>query len=542
MEPARVTHFGPGPRLASLAALLRTAAGAPVQVVADLADGLALPRGSIGCLVLDLGAMPLDDLGLLRRLRARQPGLAVLWTGPAALAAALAAVADAGDEFRPWPLDVTRLPGFQAAGTGAADRESAPRHALVREESPAVSLREALDADAGGHAAPGSAPLAVPPGSVLDPDLRHIEAILAGFERGAEALSPPTGAPPAERFTRATDVGTPGRAEGRRAAPAAAGPRVRAAGGAHDLEHEQEEEDLEVLDPDGADLGSPFVSDGPLLSHEELEAFLAPEPSALDAPPVGAPMDTEGHPGAAPKRAVQALPHWYRDQVADLADLVQRAELALHAVDSASANHPGPAGERPEALGGVRLELGRLRQFARTLGCLAAPPAAGTTRLDLGVLVEETLASLAQRAPEAGGAVAAGARIEGRPRFLFRSQAGVEVQADKGLLVAALDAVLGVAAAAGGAADVVRTEVLTTDAGVAEVRVDLPEGRLAGLDPARILEPYALRRRMPGIGAHALAAAGGILVGHGGDLVVERRSQGPSERARLLFALRLPAR
>jgi hypothetical protein len=46
---------------------------------------------------------------------------------------------------------------------------------------------------------------------------------------------------------------------------------------------------------------------------------------------------------------------------------------------------------------------------------------------------------------------------------------------------------------------------------------------------------------MPAIGPHALAAAGGILVGHGGDLVLERRGPASNGQARLVFALRLPA-
>jgi hypothetical protein len=524
MESASATHFGPGPRLAGLAALLRTATGAEVPVVADLADGLALSGGSIACLVLDLGAVPCDDLGLLRRLRARQPGLHVIWTGVASLVSALNVLAEAGDEYRPWPLDVTLLPGLCVEAEHTTDAQHEQLGALPQRAGLAAAREVGPPPVASGASS-------APPkrtGSILDPDLRHIEAILAGFERGNLAPSPTRG--PQELRPRAAATATP---------PALV-----------DDELDDEEERAEEVGgaAEHADGSAPFVSDGPLLTHEELEAFLAPEPGAPDT----LATDDQGAAGhrsdGAPNPAVRGLPHWYRDQVADLADLVQRAELALHAADGAAVQRSGPNGEPSAVLAGARLELGRLRQFARTLGCLAAPPAAGKLRLDLGVLVEETLASLAQRPHGSDGdaatqsAAATGARVEGRPRFLFRSQAGVSVQADKGLLVAALDAVLGVAAAAAGAADVVRTEVLTTDAGVAEVRVDLPEGRLAGLEPARILEPYALRKRMPWIGAHALAAAGGILVGHGGDLVLERRAQGPGERARLVFVLRLPVR
>jgi hypothetical protein len=534
MESASATHFGPGPRLAGLAALLRTATGAEVPVVADLADGLALSGGSIACLVLDLGAVPCDDLGLLRRLRARQPGLHVIWTGVASLVSALNALAEAGDEFRPWPLDVTLLPGLCVEAEHTTDAQHEQLGALPRRAGSAAAR------EVGPPPASSAPPKRT--GSILDPDLRHIEAILAGFERGNLA-----GAPSAAGTERGNLAPSPTRG------PQELRPRAAATATPHSFADDDLDDEEERAEEDGgaaehADGSAPFVSDGPLLTHEELEAFLAPEPVAHET----LATDDQGAAGhrsdSAPNSAVRGLPHWYRDQVADLADLVQRAELALHAADGAAVQRSGPNGEPSAVLAGARLELGRLRQFARTLGCLAAPPAAGKLRLDLGVLVEETLASLAQRPHGSDGDAAtrsdaaSGARVDGRPRFLFRSQAGVSVQADKGLLVAALDAVLGVAAAAAGAADVVRTEVLTTDAGVAEVRVDLPEGRLAGLEPARILEPYALRKRMPWIGAHALAAAGGILVGHGGDLVLERRAQGPGERARLVFVLRLPVR
>lgn len=516
MVDRRATVLGPGPRLAALARCLRTADGAPPAQLEDLAQGLALGGASpltagesldsppsVGWLVLDVAAVPHADLGLLRRIRAAAPGLRILWTAGADELAGLAAVAEPEDAFRPWPLDVTRLPGFDGAEVAAP--APAPRAARA--------AAEPAQRGAGHRAAADGARRGL---EQVDPQLRQIEAILAGLDRLPATLTPLGAA--------------------RDSAGLGAGAEHGEFGELGDWNEDDDEayEELEDLDEAprpspsarGMRAASPFADTGPLLTRAELEAFTAPAATEWDrlglergAPPSAEvpPSAPHGAPnGAAHGAAGKGLPRWYRDQVADLADLVQRTELALHAVEL--------GGELDEA----RHEVGRLRQFARTLGCLAAPPrapAAGGALVDLGVLVEETLASLAQRVgPEAA-----------RPKFLFRADPGLQVRADKVLLVAALDAVLQAAAASGEASDVIRTEVRRAEGDVVEVRVDLPEGRLAGLEPAQILEPYALKGRLAGVGANALAAAGGILVGHGGDLELQRRVGG-----RLVFSLRLP--
>lgn len=656
-----VIVLGPGPRLATLARCLRQGDGSSVPVLADLADGFQRSWAEGALLVLDVADVPVDDLGLLRRLRHRVPGLRVLWTAAASDLARLGGVVDAADLVRPWPLDVTQLPGMGDDGSGGAGtsgaetagarathsspaspgsagasqraggasscagasdaRDAAERAATVPSANPlphpfaerlgSGSANGPADGPADGPAngpgvGPGVGPasphesapqpwaIAPPRRPELDPDLARIEAILAGL--GADAVLPRG---PGSTLPAAL-LGAGDRAPAARPAPphGPMDPDPDARGGTSrsvegfagdldggfegdlpDLDDWEELEELPETGPPqrpsafqwpgivraapserslgGSPVGAPSgpaapvagfrtaprrredprdlgALDEPLLSAEELAAFFAPDPPAVDPPApdpttAGPAVPTPPPPIPTAARAEEptpsVLPRWYRDQVADLADLVQRAELALHTATPSGEAAPGAA------LDPARGELARLRQFARTLALVAAPPAPGTARIDLPVLVEECLASLAQ----ARGTSSAPEGL-GRPRFLFRSEGGLAVQGDKGLLVAALDAVLQTAAACGGPGDVVRTEVVRTDFGVAEVRVDLPEGRLAGLDPARLLEPYALRTRLPEIGANALAAAGGILVGHGGDLTAGRGGRG-----RLVFALRLPA-
>lgn len=544
MSSAPRLVLGPGPRLAALGRCLRLPTGAGLLVLADLVEALEQPLAPGAWLVLDPAAVPDDDLGLLRRIRATQRGLRVLWTAQGADLARAAALAAAEDVLRGWPLDVTALVALVerpddhgSTAVKARTKEAVPKTVLeaAPESGPESDPVRAPATPAGTrHGAPpkGPAPSApvAPRAASLDPDLAEIEAILAGLARPSarRPTAPPQPSSPAplpSAPSRADDAfadddlepldESPGDTFGDSFGDTLGDEGDDSRRAVHDEPHDERS---------GAPSGPRAIraaaladDPGPLLTAEELDAFFAPEPadSPAIAPPSARPASSAAE-RATPVDAGQAilpLPRWYREQVADLADLVQSAELAVHAAADGG------------GLDAARAEVARLRQFARTLGCLASPPTAGRTRVDLGVLVEEHLATLAQRPP--GSAP--------RPRFLFRTEPGVEVLADKGLLAAALDAVLQVAAAAGGPGDVVRAEVLRGDVGVALVRVELPEGRLAGLAPAQLLEPYGLRQRLPEIGANALAAAGGILVGHGGDLDLQRKSGG-----RLVFGLRLP--
>lgn len=248
----------------------------------------------------------------------------------------------------------------------------------------------------------------------------------------------------------------------------------------------------------------------PLLTAEELDAFFNPEVAGGD-PPAAAEEPAAGPAAGAPVVSpgpdpAEARPAWLKRQVADLADLVQALDMR------ARSNHAHLAFEG---------ELARLRQFTRTIGFVASPPPRGHQSFDLASFVEEQLGQIAGQSPDA-------------PRLLFRRR-GPEgssgVTADRSLVALALDALLQTAVACSSSGDVVRVSVEGSERGVA-ARIDFPAGPLAGIHPAEIQRPYALRGVLPEIGPNAIAAAGAIAVGQGGDLTLETVSEG-----RLAFVL-----
>ena len=256
-----------------------------------------------------------------------------------------------------------------------------------------------------------------------------------------------------------------------------------------------------VLGPGGS---SPKHDPGSMaLTAEEVAAFFDPGPTeetqvSPSGPPTAPAEATTGPvaPGLTP-------PTWYKDQVADLADWAQRLSLA-----------GSPTGFQDQAL--AQDVLG-LTQFARTLGFLAAPPPRGDQKINLETMLEELLAGLA------------GAR-EGSPRYLFRPNPGAMVLSDKVLLCTALDALLQLADACCGSTDVVRVSLQTSvEPAEHRVQIQFPSGPLSSLPPGEALAPYALKKMLPQIGPNALAAAGRILQGQGGDLAIGEGS-GPGER------------
>ncbi|MEM8712836.1 MAG: hypothetical protein AAGG01_17940, partial [Planctomycetota bacterium] len=260
---------------------------------------------------------------------------------------------------------------------------------------------------------------------------------------------------------------------------------------------------------------------------EEIDAFFAtPLTESLEdsgqledvngssSEPATANPDRADSPPASPPAAPR--PPWLKNQVADLADIVQALDL------QARAHH---------AHVGIAPELARLRQFTQTMGMVAAPPQRGHQDVDVATLTEEALGALAGATPNA-------------PRILFRRRGQEHTTvADKSLVACALDAVLQTAVACAGSGDVVRVTVDGADAASTmsgdrcmTVEVEFPEGPLSGLHPEEITTPYALRKILPDIGANALAAAGAIAVGQGGDLHLLR-----DEDARtLIFTMELP--
>ncbi len=247
----------------------------------------------------------------------------------------------------------------------------------------------------------------------------------------------------------------------------------------------------------------------PLLTEEEINAFfsaptLAPEP---DLEPALAEPEVEDR--TAPEESTAPpRPTWLKNQVADLADLVQALDL------QARAHH---------AHVGLEDELARLRQFTRTVGFVASPPPRGNQEFNVGTLTEEALGALAGATPNA-------------PRILFRTRGSRSgTVADKSLVVAALDALLQTAVACAGSGDVVRITVEGRPEEPTVVDVEFPPGPLSERHPDDILAPYGLRKILPGIGPNALAAAGAIAVGQGGDLTLQRDEEGL-----LTFTLELP--
>ncbi len=252
----------------------------------------------------------------------------------------------------------------------------------------------------------------------------------------------------------------------------------------------------------------------PLLTEEEINAFFsqplptmeAPEP-AVEAAPDEADEADEVEVAADTVSAEPQRPGWLKNQVADLADLVQALDL------QARAHH---------AHVGLEGELSRLRQFTRTMGFVASPPPKGLQEFDVATLVEEALGAIAGSTPNA-------------PRILFRKRGNrTETVADKALVAAAIDALLHTAVACAGSGDVVR---ITVEGRVGELivtEIQFPPGPLSDLHPDQILTPYALRKILPQIGPNALAAAGAIAVGQGGDMCLMRNEDGS---ATFLFEL-----
>jgi signal transduction histidine kinase len=206
-------------------------------------------------------------------------------------------------------------------------------------------------------------------------------------------------------------------------------------------------------------------------------------------------------------------PPWFKDQVADLADLVQTIYASTTALQ-ADGESPGPTGLHTDAL--------RLVQFTRTLGYLASPPPRGEAEIDLSKLSEELLRS-------AGAAADA-------PRFMMRTDEPLSVRANKELLVQALDAIIVLARLCAGPEGEVRLTGKRTNAQTVSLTLAFPSGPLDGLRPDQIIVPYALRATLPDMGKNALRAAARIVEGQGGTL--ELSEAGTS---RLCFTLTLPA-
>lgn len=232
----------------------------------------------------------------------------------------------------------------------------------------------------------------------------------------------------------------------------------------------------------------------------EVDQEPQPDPAPIPQTPADPPPPATLRPRATAQPTAPPAAHneppWFKDQVADLADLVQTiytSASALETEDEAAA----PPGLYSDAL--------RLVQFTRTLGYLAAPPPRGQTELDLSALAEDLLRGAGQ-APDA-------------PRFLMRTDEPLTVRANKELLVQALDAILVLARLCAGPEGEVRLTGTHTDTAIA-LHLTFPTGPLQGLTAEQIATPYALRARLPDMGKNALRAAACIVEGQGGSLIL----------------------
>jgi len=433
----------------------------PPQAVEQLESWAALDytfpnRGKIA---LDGASIMERDRGLIEVFLDRHPHWE-LWIlgGDPTSATARALVSLRGTRWLPGPLDLQALEGLAAA----------PR-------AEAAALREPRDTALAGAAS----------GEVIAP------------EDPEHALDSPT------PHQRPDPTYSDEASDRRQHEPPLSGPDT-AMGGADERLAEQVQAILRGEAPAAAPEEKPFGLASPPPAtpefrdpEEELEAAAPPKYGHTTKEPAA---ETEGPQPPAP---------YFRNQVADLADLVQCVD---HSLEEAARGLHGDEDSIAQGLESLRTDLGRLSQFTRTLSFLASPPGPGQQHFDLGPMLTEMLA--AKRAePDA-------------PRYLIRSPDPLEIRSDRMLLTQALDALLFLCHWCAGPAGTVRVdgrrvELPGDEAApreVVRVSIRFPAGEFADLAPERLLEPYGLRRRLPELGPNALAAASGILRGQGGSL------------------------
>ncbi len=237
--------------------------------------------------------------------------------------------------------------------------------------------------------------------------------------------------------------------------------------------------------------------------------FAAAQPSA-QAPASSAHGDAE--------RAALTLG---RDQVAVLADISQRLELAFFALREAGRGHPAE-------LEAAQVELRRLLRFTRSLACLAAPPPRGDDEFDVAGLLEELLATLTLRGRK-GPRFQPTSGSGGRPSVEFVARA------DRAAVTMALETVLTLARLCSSGGDTVRVSYAPINGSALAIAVDFPAGPLHDIEPRRVLDAGVLRERLPELDPSELAAATAILHSQGGVLEFAAAGEG-----QLSARLRLP--
>ncbi len=446
MSAFKSLSLGPG-RPHELERLMRAQdPSRPIQRLTDLAELLQCPSGRV---LLDGARLPAEDFGILRRALQSGDRVFTILGGDPSTGTLRELLKHPRAAWLPYPPDseeLSQLIGpalFPSAGATPAESnhnrgrepEAAPEH--PPEQEPA----RPVESDAQPQHAPTKAdpPRGVDLTPPRDPNLAEIEAILsqpaAAFQTG-EAVAEPA-IEPLMQPPSPPEVG-----------------RVHA----------------------------PAGDDAPATTEATTEL------------PPAAPEQTAP---AEQKQSAQQEPTWFKDQVADLADIVQTVYSSTSIMSEDGADPPP----------GLLADSMRLVQFTRTLGFLAAPPGRGETRFDLGELSEELLRS-------------AGAASDA-PRFLLKISEPLPVRGDKELIVQALDAILVLARLCAGPEGEVRLSGQKTEGGGSSILLGFPKGPLQDMTPAEIVRPYSLRALLPDMGKNALRAASRIIEGQGGSMTLD---------------------
>ena len=383
-----------------------------------------------GRVIVDADLISPEDVGLLARRVRRDGAELVLFGEDAGRSASRRLLFDFDARWISWPPDVRTLESLVGTGDRLTHEKPAPPRA-EREANRLADLEAAPAEDDGEEEFTLRPVRSTSTGFGLAPgELEEIEAILGGRESGtltSEQSSFPTFPPLEEEPSIEVEF------------PEADDSEFRT-----DFDPEPEREPAAEPDDQLDFSEDPFAEESfeaPRLSDSELELL---ESELADTPAGTFESEAEPH----------EPPVWFKDQVADLADHVQRLELTLSQAQDEGIDVHGPFGEgraiERNKLAEIQDETARLGQFTRTLSFLAAPPARGEQLFDLRTLLEEQVRS------QAGG--------EGAPRFMMRIPEILPVRSNKSLLLQAFDALLFLARRCTHAQGTVRVEAVATHA------------------------------------------------------------------------------
>jgi hypothetical protein len=401
-----------------------------------------------------------------------------------------------------WPPDLEDVRALVSPGRSLGEL-GAPRAPGGSPAGEAASTSEGLAKPSPRPAVPSPVATESDPGERSEPDDRP-----RGPSRLGDAPTEPAAprsAPPPTDAESVTERSTP---------PPSPDPTADVSG------HQREE----AQPPDAArSRAAPDADSDESGDLEEIEAILGGDDEALEelhttaAPGSSGRSSSPGGPAGRNPAIAPPLPAYFRDQVADLADIAQRIEGGLASARE-SRSIPGAEGDA------LANDVERLIQFTRTLSYLSSPPPRGNQVFDLSELIDTLVDTLPRKGPQS-------------PRWLVRSNGPLRIRSDREILLQAFDALFFVAERCSDRGEIIRVQATALDDSPtphARVAIEFPDTKLADLDPARILEPYALRRLLPDLGPNALSAASGIVAGQGGRLEIR------GGRGRITWIVDLP--